>query len=137
MANRRLYRRTMGDRARDRRTLAAQPSILASVSLSAAQREQGQVTVTDLALAARAQLAHPGVRWWWGEREQDGRRGAWCYLCERFITPGTVRAPLSRAAQAAILDHRNAAHGGGLTPRGSQPPASSAGADRPEGDPIP
>lgn len=127
----------MADRAQARRRLAAQPSILASVSLSAAQREQGQVTVTDLALVAPAQLRHPGVRWWWGERQQGPRRGAWCYLCERFITPGTVRAPLSRTAQAAILAHRDTAHGGGAPTRGSQSPASLAGADRPEGDPIP
>lgn len=125
-------RRAAMARAVERRRLAAQPSILASVSLSAAQRDQGAVDLLDLVLADRARLRHPGVRWWWGERSADGRRGAWCYLCDRFITPGTVRAPLTRAAQAAILEHRDRAHGSAAQPMGSQPPASLAGADQHE-----
>lgn len=123
-------------RALERRRLAAQGSILASVSLSAAQREQGEVTVTDLHLANLAQLRHPAVRWWWAERQVGDRRGAWCYLCESFITPGTVRAPITRAAQAAILAHRDQAHRGQVVNQGSQSPASPAGADQSEGSPT-
>lgn len=123
-------RRRAVRRAVERRALAAQPSILASVSLSAAQRDQGDVGLLDLALAGDAQLRHPGVRWWWAERALGGRRGAYCYLCDRFITPGTVRAPLTRAAQAAILEHRDRAHGSAVPNQGSQSPASLAEADR-------
>lgn len=125
-------RRAAMARAVERRRLAAQPSILAAVNLSAAQREQGEVGVLDLHLASVAMLRHPGVRWWWAERELFDRRGAFCYLCDRFITPGTVRAPLTRAAQAAILKHRDRAHSSAAQPMGSQPPTILAGADQHE-----
>lgn len=118
-----------------RERLRPERSILAAVSLSAAQREQGEVNVTDLALAARAQLAHPGVRWWWGERLVGDRRGAYCYLCGELITPGTVRAPFTLAAQRAILAHRDSAHVGSPLPPGSEPPATLAGADQSEESP--
>lgn len=110
---------------------------LASLELSAAQRDQGEVNVLDLALVARAQLRHPGVRWWWGETRRQDRRGAWCYLCDTFITAGTIRRPLTRTAQAAILAHRDQAHAGLAATMGSASSATQAEADQSEGSNTP
>lgn len=119
------------------RSVRLQPerTFLASVNLSAAQRDQGEVTILDLSLVEPAQLRHPGVRWWWGARLRPAGFGAYCYLCETLIVTWARAYPITRTAQAAILAHRDQAHWAGPLKQGSESPAIPAGADQSEGRP--
>lgn len=109
------------------------PELLRSLALPWAARLQGDVLELDLELAERARFRHPGVRWWWGQRITAGSNGARCYVCG--ATPATwYRArPITRAAVAAILEHRSL-HGrstadvlgtdtAGTSPAGDVPPS--------------
>lgn len=130
----RAQRAAIARRQRDAR-LAPSARFLASVNLSAAQRDQGEVTVLDLSLVTPAQLRHPGVRWWWGARQTPAGFGAYCYLCDALVVTWARAYPMTRTAQAAVLAHRDQAHGSGRLTEGSESPASLAGADQSEGSP--
>lgn len=88
-------------------------AFLASVNLSAAQREQGEVRTLDMLLVSLARERHPAVRWWWGERVVAGTNGAYCYLCERLIATWARKYPTPKAAIAQIIEHRDASHAHG------------------------
>lgn len=128
----RAQRAAYAKRQRDVR-LAPSRVFLASVNLSAAQRDQGEVNVLDLALVPTAQLRHPGVRWWWGARQALEGFGAYCYLCDRIVTTWARNWPMTGAAKQAVLAHRDTAHVGGALNQGSEPAADLAGADQSEG----
>jgi len=57
-----------------------------------------------LVLAARARESRR--RWWWGSRYKDRRRGAWCYLCDRWIATWSSRWPITTQAIIEIRLHR-------------------------------
>lgn len=82
-----------------------------SLDLPRAARLQVELVALDLRLQAVARERHPTARWWWGVRERDHGRGAWCYLCERMVQTWDTRYPLTGAARAAIVAHRDAEHG--------------------------
>lgn len=107
--------------------------ILAGLSPSWAQRQQGEVGLRDLLLADRARLIRPGVRWWWGERPSPDEGPAYCYLCDAYITSYDRRWPITDTARAAILAHRDQAHGADATPTGSTTPTTKAGVDQQTG----
>lgn len=108
----------------------SEAAFLGSVNISAAQREQGEVTTLDLALVGIARQRHPRAVWWWGERVIEGTNGAYCYLCDRLVASWHRAYPTPRAAVESILDHRRVIHGADPFTKGSQTGATSAPADQ-------
>jgi hypothetical protein len=76
-----------------------------------------------------ARSRRPKVRWWWGVQwwhephvpsqqgppphtqpvstDRVGRRGAWCYLCDKPIATWSGMWPVPEHAKAAIAVHRS------------------------------
>lgn len=118
MPRRSPAQRAMISRRMESERRAGERAFLSSISLSAAQREQGEVTLRDLNLTAAAQVLRPGVRWWWGARQVGDRFGALCYLCDELIASWHRHYPMTRAAVRAVLDHRDREHTPGASTSG-------------------
>lgn len=91
---------------------------------------QGGSNPLDDALTHAARIGNPKRRWWWGlrskvvpaselpdpgwlpsnpaEGDQVSTYGAWCYLCERYISTWSSRHPMPDRATMAIGEHRMA-----------------------------
>lgn len=67
---------------------------------------QGGSNGADALLVVRARAGNPRRRWWWGIRTRDGRSGAWCYLCDRFVATWSGRWPATVTASLEIAAHR-------------------------------
>lgn len=108
MSGRRTHRRT-SYRGRVHRTaeLDRKASPEPALAQPYAATLQGETSLADLGLLNRARLRHDRIRWWWGERKLPGWHGAYCYLCDRTITEWDTRYPITKGAQADILDHRD------------------------------
>ena len=72
-----------------------------------ARQQQLESGPEDDRLRLRAQAAHGGRKHWWGRRSRDQQQGAFCYLCETFITTWDGRYPITDAARATIALHRS------------------------------
>ena len=72
-----------------------------------AARWQDHVVPYDYGLTEAARASHPTVVWWWGGRAVGGTFGGWCYLCDAFIITWHRAYPITQAARAAILVHRD------------------------------
>lgn len=57
-------------------------------------------------LLYRARGEHPTVAWWWGRRMVDGAQVAWCYVCDRAITPWIGTLATWPAVMPVIDAHR-------------------------------
>lgn len=69
---------------------------------------QGGSNTADGPLVLAARIVEPRRRWWWGSRYLQGKRGAWCYVCNEFITTWSGRWPITVTAQLEIRAHRTA-----------------------------
>ena len=85
------------------------------------QLEQGPV---DDQLTLQARLRHPGAKHWWGRRaSSEGGAGAYCYLCDSFVSSWAAKWPITEQARIVVHMHRShhiATHlAGGDTPQES------------------
>lgn len=71
-----------------------------------AVRLQGSTVPGEIGLWDRARERHPGVRWWWGLRQIEHHRGAFCYVCDRMVAVWDTRYPVTETARAVIIEHR-------------------------------
>jgi len=60
----------------------------------------------DDQLTAMAQARRPGVKHWWGRRQEPGWNGAVCYLCDGRIASWPSRWPMTEDAITAVHHHR-------------------------------
>jgi hypothetical protein len=53
---------------------------------------------------------HPLVAWWWNQRTDisTGKRGAYCYICDKIICTFDGRWPMTRRAIIDVMKHREA-----------------------------
>lgn len=107
------------------------PAELAALNLPWAARLQEDVTELDLELAERARDRRPGVRWWWGQRVTGGANGAYCYLCARLFVSWYRARPITRAAVAEVLAHRELHRAAGPIVLGTTAAGMSPAADAP------
>jgi hypothetical protein len=82
-----------------------------------ASRLQVDVQPIDHELTSSAMQLRPGVRWWWGVRNDPPVKFAACYLCGETVAEWGSWRPISEVAVSAILLHRGTHRGG----RGSDP----------------
>lgn len=61
---------------------------------------------TEWALVDKARVAHPRVIWWWGTKQSPVKFGAYCYLCEDYITTWARTFPITGKAKTEIGYHR-------------------------------
>lgn len=78
-----------------------------SLSATAAERLQGDVTPADLRLTAQAVMLRRGVVWWWGVRRNSDGNIARCYICNAQLASWDGRHPMPRRAIDAVLAHRD------------------------------
>lgn len=71
-----------------------------------AQRMQPTSDYHDFALTNDARNGARPIVWWWGKRRMDGKAGAYCYLCDEWITHWDVRWPMTESAKQVVMEHR-------------------------------
>ena len=74
---------------------------------SVARTLQGRSDRRDNSLTDLARQRTPGIRHWWGRRWREGRNGAWCYICERFVITWDSHYPITEGARRVIAAHRS------------------------------
>lgn len=57
-------------------------------------------------LCAVARVTHPRVIWWHGTKQSPVKFGAYCYLCEDYITTWARTFPITGKAKVEIDHHR-------------------------------
>lgn len=71
-----------------------------------ARREQWWATASDMALWQAAAEANPPVNWWWGTRNGESGRGAWCNLCSELIHGYDSGRGMTKRARMGVMTHR-------------------------------
>lgn len=89
-----------------------------------AARHQGDVVPGDIRMTELARLRHPAARWWWGWRADARGSGAYCYLCDRYVSTWAHNWPMPLRAVAEVVEHRDQHLGAAPSPIGT--PASGA-----------
>lgn len=68
---------------------------------------QNDVDEREWLLVDRAHTEHPRVIWWHGTKAAPRKFGAYCYLCEDYITTWARNFPITGKAKDAIARHRD------------------------------
>jgi hypothetical protein len=71
-----------------------------------AARQQDETDEFDEWLTRDAQKRHPRAQWWWGNKADGVRNGAWCWVCDTWIATWDRRWAMTRAAKDAVMLHR-------------------------------
>lgn len=70
-------------------------------ALTQPERSEDEWTLFDM-----ARVNHPRVIWWWGTKTSPVKFGAYCYLCDDYITTWARTFPITGKAKQAIASHR-------------------------------